>query len=78
MDKISDETGVNVNFNRTRHTRATELLEKGLDIRYIQVYLGHAKLGTTEGYAEASPESLRQAIEDADLPGFTFGEEGEG
>jgi integrase/recombinase XerD len=42
-----------------RHTMATVLLENGVDIRYIQLMLGHASLSTTELYTQVSIRKLK-------------------
>jgi integrase/recombinase XerD len=50
-----------------RHTTATQLIEAGVDIRYIQRLLGHASLTTTEIYTHVSDEALRRVVTDADI-----------
>lgn len=45
-----------------RHTAATQLLEHGLDIRYVQRLLGHQSITTTEGYTHVNNTSLKNAV----------------
>lgn len=52
-----------------RHTAATQLIEAGVDIRYIQRLLGHASLSTTEIYTHVSDSSLKRVVSDADVLG---------
>ncbi|HTD04020.1 tyrosine-type recombinase/integrase [Undibacterium sp.] len=45
-----------------RHTAATQLLEAGLDIRFVQKLLGHASITTTEIYTHVANHALRLEI----------------
>ena len=48
-----------------RHSVATTLLERGLPIEQIQKFLGHAKLETTQIYAESSAEMIKESYQKA-------------
>jgi integrase/recombinase XerD len=51
-----------VSMHTLRHSFATHLLEQKVDIRVIQVLLGHKKLETTALYAQVATDLLRQVI----------------
>jgi site-specific recombinase XerD len=51
-----------VNMHLLRHSFATHLLEQGVDIRKIQVLLGHKKLQTTALYTQVAIDTLSQVI----------------
>jgi site-specific recombinase XerD len=51
-----------VSMHTLRHCFATHLLEQKVDIRVIQVLLGHKKLETTALYTQVATEILREVI----------------
>jgi integrase/recombinase XerD len=48
-----------------RHSVATTLLERGMPLEQIQKFLGHAKLETTQIYAESTPEMIQASYQRA-------------
>lgn len=71
LAKVATAAGLagRVTPHMLRHTAATQLIEAGVDIRYIQRLLGHASLNTTEIYTHVSDSALRRVVSDADVLG---------
>jgi len=61
FDGAKEAAGIDkrVSLHTLRHCFATHLLEQGVDIRLIQVLLGHTKLNTTAHYSRVDSTTLR-------------------
>ena len=55
-----------VSLHTLRHSFATHLLEQNVDIRVIQVLLGHTKLDTTARYTRVATQLIRTVMSPLD------------
>lgn len=53
---------IDLHWHDLRHEAACRWLSKGLDLRAIQLLLGHADLKTTQRYLNVTDEELRRAM----------------
>jgi integrase len=49
-------------FQDLRHTFASKLVQRGINLRVVQQLMGHASITTTERYAHLAPSQSRQAV----------------
>jgi len=52
-----------IHFHTLRHSGATWYLSRGMDIRQVQMFLGHAKLETTAIYLHTNPIQLKKTVD---------------
>jgi integrase/recombinase XerD len=52
----------NVSLHTLRHSFATHLLEHNIDVRVIQVLLGHAKIESTALYTRVATKTIQQVM----------------
>lgn len=64
VKKAIKQAGLNekkYSVHKLRHTAATLMLQNGVDVRTLQVLLGHKSLSTTQIYAHCSSDQLKEA-----------------
>lgn len=65
VNKYSKKINKQISPHTFRHTRAVHLLDRGVNIIYIQELLGHTSVTTTMEYAKVIEKSKFEAIEKA-------------
>jgi integrase len=64
LDKVAKNTlNKKIHPHQFRHFQAQNLLNNGLDIVHLKLFLGHSKISSTEIYAHSSAELLKKEIE---------------
>ena len=62
---VGEKIGLDIHPHLLRHTFATDLLNKGADIRMIQELLGHENLETTQIYTHVSNSRVKEVYDDS-------------
>ena len=67
IHKVFDETVKrakieHITFHQLRHSAATRMVEKGIDLVVVKEILGHADLSTTQKYSHPVPQRMLDAI----------------
>ena len=64
VEKLGRRAGIKgLHPHALRHLLATRWADMGLDVKKLQILLGHADIGTTMGYVDTSFEQLRSEYE---------------
>ena len=60
---VSRRLGLDITPHHLRHAYATHCLDRGTNVRALQMALGHKSLETTMGYCHADALSVRSPID---------------
>lgn len=60
--KVSEDTGIELNFHDLRHTFISKLTESGMDISIIRIIAGHEQVETSQKYIHISGKYLKESL----------------
>jgi len=67
LKEIRQQSGIHLILHSLRHTFATRCLERGINIKTVQLWLGHAKMETTANiYTHANAEFISAEVQKFD------------
>lgn len=64
FNRIKERSGVDLHPHKLRHTFATILVDRGVDIRVIQAFLGHASPNTSARYAKVRDDLMFKVVDE--------------
>ena len=63
LRKLATKLGIgNISPHMLRHTAATRLLYRGVNIRILQEFLGHSSLATTQRYLKVTAQDVKDSL----------------
>ncbi|MBZ9671649.1 tyrosine-type recombinase/integrase [Mesorhizobium sp. ES1-3] len=63
LDRLTEKLGYDdVTFHTFRHTTASRLVQRGVDLRRVQIWMGHKTIATTIRYAKLAPNDLADVV----------------
>src|SRR5208337_4358678 len=63
VKKYGNMVGVKIHPHTLRHSFAIHLVRQGMDLRRLQLMLGHSSLSVTQVYLQFQDKDLREAYE---------------
>ena len=61
--RIARAVGIeDVHFHHLRHTAATQMIESGIELAFIQEMLGHSAISTTQIYTKIVQKTLKERM----------------
>jgi len=63
VKRYGNTAGVNIHPHTLRHSFAIHLVRSGMDLRRLQLLLGHSSLSITQVYLQFKDDDLREAYD---------------